>query len=362
MSTPSKTSPEIVFVQTVIPDYRVRFFRALQAELGEELLIVSGDQDWTLDVAHAVGVPHATARNRFLLGRRLLWQSGVLRRALEAPIAVLNLNPRILTTWVLLFARRTRGRKTILWGHVWPRAGRTSRTDRVRSAMRRLADVLILYTEREAEAARMLRGSHRVVAAPNALYSAMELTEPTEPEHPRDFVAVGRLADEKRPELLLDAFDHARDRLPADTRLVFVGDGPLRPSLENMTQDRQLADRVVFTGHISSLDELRRVFEPAIASVSPGTAGLSVIQSLGFGVPAIVARGPRHGPELEATRENENAIFFDGGSRRELEAALVTTAALREVWGSRRRAIAAPIRRSYTIESMVAAFVSSFRS
>lgn len=354
--------PEIVFVQTVVPHYRVPFFEALQAELGPRLLLVSGNEDWTLDIAHAGEVQHAPARNRFLLGRRLLWQSGVLGPALEAPIAVANLNPRILSGWVLLLARRARGRKTILWGHVWPRAGRASRTDRVRSVLRRLADVLVVYTESEARTARGLSGSGRVVAAPNALYTAVELEPPSEPALTTDFVVVGRLADEKRPGALLDAFDQARARLPGDARLVFVGDGPLRSSLERTARERGLADRVSLRGQVSALEDLRRIYEPAIASVSPGTAGLSVIQSLGFGVPTIVARHARHGPELDAAVEGENALFFDSGSSDELQEALVSAAAERDLWRSRRSAIAASIRDSYTIEAMVAAFLSAFRA
>jgi glycosyltransferase involved in cell wall biosynthesis len=360
MNAPSETSPpEIVFVQTVVPHYRVRFFQALQAELGERLLLVSGDQDWTLDIAHAGEVPHDSAHNRFLLRRRLLWQSGVVRPALTAPVAVLNLNPRILSGWLVLLGRKARGRKTVLWGHVWPRAGRTSRTDRVRSVMRRLADVLVVYTESEARAARALSGSGRVVAAPNALYSAAELEPPAEPGLTTDFVCVGRLTEEKEPDALLDAFDRARSRLPADTRLVFVGDGPLRSSLERTTRERGLADRVLLAGHVSSPEELRRIYAPAIASVSPGTAGLSVIQSLGFGVPTIVARRARHGPELDAAVEGENAVFFDSASRDELAETLVSVAAQRDAWRSRRVAIATSIRDSYTIEAMVAAFVSA---
>lgn len=360
MSTASEPrSPEIVFVQTVIPHYRVRFFQSLQAELGQRLHVISGTEDWTLDVAHADGVTHASARNRFLLGRRLLWQSGVVRPALEAPVAVINLNPRILSSWVVLLVRHVRGRKTVLWGHVWSRAGRTSRTERIRGAMRRLADVLVVYTETEARTARSLRGSHRVVAAANALYSEAELGPPPAVEHTTDFVFVGRLVDEKQPGILLDAFGRALAQLPADTRLVFVGDGPLRSSLESAALERQLSDRVVFAGHVSKVEGLRRIFAPAIASVSPGTAGLSVIQSLGFGVPTIVADRARHGPELEAAIEGDNAILFDATSPAALEAALVAVAASRDEWRSRRPAIASRIADRYTIEAMTAAFVSA---
>lgn len=361
------TSPDteptrgIVFVQTVIPDYRVRFFRALEEELGPQLLLVSGEDDWGRDLPHVDGIAHATARNRFFLRRRLLWQSDVVRTALAAQVAILNLNPRIVSTWVVLLGRRLRGRRTVLWGHLWPRAGRASRTERVRGVMRRLANVLVVYTESEARLARSLRGSHVVVAAPNALYSRTELGASDPPERTTDFVCVGRLIDEKRPRLVLDAFEQALAALPDETKLVFVGDGGLRESLESAADERGLAERVVFRGHVAALDDLRRVYGPAIASVSPGTAGLSVIQSLGFGVPAIVTDDARHGPEIEATVEGENAVFFDGSSPEALSRVLVAVAAERDEWRARRPTIAGRVADAYTIEAMAGAFAAAVR-
>lgn len=362
MTAPREARPDVVFVQTVIPEYRVRFFHALEVELGAQLLLISGHDDWGRDLPHVDGVADASARNRFLARRRLLWQSDVVRPALQARVAILNLNPRILSTWVVLVGRRLRGRPTVLWGHVWPRAGGASRTERVRGVMRRLADVLVVYTESEAELARSLDGSQRVVAAPNALYTRSELRAVDPRERTTDFVCVGRLIDEKRPGLVLDAFDRARASLPDDVRLVFVGDGRLRATLERKAHERGLAQRVIFEGHVGGLDELRRLYEPAIASVAPGTAGLSVIQSLGFGVPTIVTDTARHGPEIEATVEGENAIFFEGGSSAALERVLVAAAADRDMWRSRRAAIARQVADVYAIEAMVAAFVSAVRT
>ena len=76
-------------------------------------------------------------RNRYLLGRRLLWQAGCSRAVVAAEVAVLELNPRVLSSWAVLLARRTLRRPTVLWGHAFPRAGREARSDRVRGLMRR---------------------------------------------------------------------------------------------------------------------------------------------------------------------------------------------------------------------------------
>jgi len=350
---------EIVIVQTTVPEYRLRFFASLADALGSGLEIVSGEEDFALDVRHAHPVGYWRVRNRFLARRRLLWQSGVLRRVVGAPTAVLVLNPRILSNWFVLLARRARGRRTILWGHAWPRRGRGTATDRVRRFMRRLADTLIVYTEAEADELRALDPGVDVVAAPNALYPSSELG-PAHTELTTDFLFVGRLNEEKKPALLLAAFLAAEPELPDDVRVVFLGDGPLRGPLEERARVRG-DGRVVFLGHVSDTEQLRSAYGRAIASVAPGTTGLSLIQSLGFGVPMILVREALHGPETEAATEGANAVYVAGDSVSELANALKEAAATRDAWRARRAEIAAPIVAKYSVDAMVQAFLVALR-
>ena len=351
--------PRVVMVQTLIPDYRTPFFQALLAELDSELVLISGVDDWSLDVMPAHDVPYVRARNRYFARRQLLWQSGVLGPALQGHVTVLGLNPRILSSWLALIVRRIRRRRTILWGHAWPRHGRASRTDVIRRIMRLLADTMIVYTETEAKQLRAASNID-VVAAPNALYRAEEIG-PVISGEPTDFLFVGRLSPAKKPDLLLEAFRLAEPRLSHDVRLVFVGDGPLRESLETRAQRAGLSDRVEFLGHISGTDDLRLAYGRAIASVSPGYVGLSLIQSLGYGVPMLIARDEPHAPEIEAVVEDENAILFREDAPDELASLLITTAERRELWLSRRSSIAGHIRSTYSVEKMVAAFVTGLR-
>jgi glycosyltransferase involved in cell wall biosynthesis len=227
--------------------------------------------------------------------------------------------------------------------------------------MRRLADTLILYTEAQAEELKTHSPSADVVAAPNALYSRSELDAELDGARPHDFVYVGRLTEEKKPDLVLSAFSRAAPVLPSDIRLVFVGDGPLRARLEADALASGLEGRVFFLGHVSDVDDLRGVYAGALASVSPGYIGLSLIQSLGFGVPMIAARDEPHSPEIEAAREGENVAFVASDSPEALASALESMAADRDLWASRRAAIAAPIRSRYSIEGMVASFVDAIR-
>ena len=359
MRSPVRHPQRVVVVQTTIPDYRRLFFDAVTTELGGQLELLSGDEDWESDIAHSHDFPHTRVRNIFLARRRLLWQAGALRPLLKADIAVISLNPRVVTSWIALLARRLLRRRTLVWGHAWPRKGPSRWTDRLRGFMRRLASRIIVYTETEAEDVARRSPRTDVVAAPNALYrrSALGPSVPTGPV--TDVVYVGRLARSKQVELLLDAFLAAGADLPGDVRLVIVGDGTLRAGLEARARMSPLRRRVMFTGHVSSVEQLRDIYARAIVSVSPGFVGLALIQSLGFGVPMILARDADHGPEIEAAIEGVNVVTFSPESCAELAAAITSVVRDRDHWLARRDHISSPIQDRYSIEHMAASFVAA---
>jgi len=348
----------VIVVQTIIPDYRLPFVEALNERLGNQLVLVSGTEDWTTDVAHVRGAATVEVRNRYFAGRQLLWQSSVLRSAVAADVTVLLLNPRVASTWLVLAARRLLKRRTLLWGHAWPRHGRGSHSDRIRGLMRRFADTLIVYTEQEARELRDGRATIDVAAAPNALYRARDMT-PSQDECPTDFLYVGRLNDAKKPLLLLEAFREALPSMAKDVRLVFFGDGPLREELRTRVDELGLDDRVVLRGHVSDVMTLRQAYGSAIVSVSPGYVGLSLIQSLGNGVAMLVARDEPHAPEIEAIVDGVNGLFFDSDSPEALASALCRASAERETWASRRVAIAEHARSTYSVERMADSFVAA---
>lgn len=55
----------------------------------------------------------------------------------------------LFSVWLLLI-RKILNRKSVLWGHAWPRGGRYKRSDRPRNLMRRLRDAIVVYPEAQA--------------------------------------------------------------------------------------------------------------------------------------------------------------------------------------------------------------------
>ena len=58
---------------------------------------------------------------------------------------------------------------------------------------------------------------------------------------------VGRFSEQKNHRFLIDVYTELA-RLRPGTRLILVGDGPLRPGIEEIVAERGLADRVLFLG------------------------------------------------------------------------------------------------------------------
>ncbi|MGE0059504.1 MAG: glycosyltransferase [Dehalococcoidia bacterium] len=296
-------------------------------------------------------------RNHFLLGRRLLWQQGHWKGLLAADTALIEYNPRILSNWVLLALRKAMGKRNAVWGHAWPRAGKGSRTFLIRAWMAKLTDSIVVYTESQKRELAEALPDKPIIAAPNALYRAEQMETARSDTPAINFIYVGRLVEAKKPDLMVEAFRLALPNLPLESKLVIVGDGPMRPKLEE--QARPLGSRVEFKGHVSEPGMLKDLYSKALASLSPGYVGLSVTQSFSFGVPMIIARDEPHAPELEAARQDENCLIFKEDDAAALAEAMVSMWRNRALWDERRDSITEDCRRRYSVEAMARGLIAS---
>lgn len=353
-----------VFAQLVLPHYRLAAFRVLFERVGSDLCVLTGTHHFDPALATVVdpALPMRLVNNRYLLGRRLAIQTGSIRAAVAAEVAVVDLNPRILTGWLILLVRRFLRRPTVVWGHAWPRAGSGARTAKLRRRFRGLADAIVTYTESEAEELRAL-GERSVFAAPNALYRAGEMHQTFESVAVGEtgsstLIYVGRLIRSKRVDTAIEAIAHLRDR-GRYVALTIVGDGPEKEALLDLSQRLAVADDVRFIDATSDAAVLRRLYADAMASVCPGPVGLAVVQSLGFGRPIIFPRDAAHGPEREALKEDWNSVAFEQGNSRDLAHAVEAIAADRDTWRGRSGTYIEECRRLYSAEAMAAGLVAA---
>jgi 1,2-diacylglycerol 3-alpha-glucosyltransferase len=106
-------------------------------------------------------------------------------------------------------------------------------------------------------------------------------------------ISVGRLAPEKNWDTLLRAFAKIYAE-HSDLRLVLIGDGAARQSLEALTAELGIMDRVTFTGALP-FEEIPRYLKAAdmfaFASVTE-TQGLVTIEAMAAGLPVVAVDGP----------------------------------------------------------------------
>ena len=118
--------------------------------------------------------------------------------------------------------------------------------------------------------------------------------------HRRDsFLFLGSFNERKGNDVTIAAFNEACSQLPEHVQLVLVGDGPAKAAAQAQATELPSGHRIVFRPGTLDANEIRDYHARAIASVSFGQAGLSVLQSFGHGVPFITKKGAVSGGESE---------------------------------------------------------------
>lgn len=131
------------------------------------------------------------------------------------------------------------------------------------------------------------------VIVPNGVDLAAYADVPGSPRGRRwDVAYVGRLIDEKRVDLLLDALAALRRRMP-EVRCAIVGEGPARHDLELRAGELGLGGNVRFLGHIpqaATIDVLRDAHLFVMPSSREGFA-ITVVEAMACGAVPVVVRG-----------------------------------------------------------------------
>jgi len=114
----------------------------------------------------------------------------------------------------------------------------------------------------------------------------------------------------------------ATDAAPANTRLLVVGDGPVRADLEKLARELKIEPRVRFTGVVPRSEVPAQVaaFDVALQpAVTPYASPLKLFEYLALGK-AIIA--PRRPNITEILDDGRNAVLFDEGRPGDFEAVL----------------------------------------
>lgn len=163
---------------------------------------------------------------------------------------------------------------------------------------------------------------------------------------------VARLVEQKGHLVLLEALKE----LP-DVSLVIAGDGPLRASLEAITREWGLDDRVLFLGEVDDVPAVLAQAEIFVLTSFNEGLPLAVLEAMAAGLPVVATRV---GGTPELVTPGENGVLVDPGDpigTRSAIRALLDDADLAARYGRRGREIAL---QRFTIRRMVDAVVGVY--
>lgn len=100
---------------------------------------------------------------------------------------------------------------------------------------------------------------------------------------------VGRLVAQKAPDVLLDAAPRLLAEDPG-TRILIVGDGPLRPSLERRARRLGIAQAVTFAGHQADVVPAYAAMDVFVLPSRYEGFGIVLLEAMALGVPVVGTR------------------------------------------------------------------------
>jgi glycosyltransferase involved in cell wall biosynthesis len=198
--------------------------------------------------------------------------------------------------------------KLILWG-AWMTKRRVANLIRIH--LTKKADANIFYTETTRRDFIQKGISPETLFVANNTFDVGKRVKSFEHLSKNRILFVGSLQERKQNDVLIHAFSKIIDKIPNDISLSIIGDGPEYKKLKGLVKELNIENRVEFLGRINDPIKLRQYYKEAIVNVSFGQAGLTVLQSFGFGVPFLTKYNAISGGEITNIKHEVNGFLCD---------------------------------------------------
>lgn len=254
----------------------------------------------------------------------LSFDKDIVRQACGRKYRTVVLSPSVtsLSSWAILACRAILRRRTLLWGQCG-KPGDRSFKRLLQELMNRWADGLLVYGEYERAGSlelgladgrvKVIHNSVNSVRAPMpppTVYETLRRkVESSKTSGEMTIIYVGRVSDQKKVRLLIDAFRVMQPRYRG-LKLIVIGDGPI---LDDCRRDYSGLG-VEFLGAIYDSSEVDRQLRSALVAISPWEMGLFALEALRSGTLVAVPENPKNGSEIDALSFGVNAWSFEAGN------------------------------------------------
>lgn len=318
----------VVFLQRVLPHYRVPFFRLLAKGLidsGIDFRLLYGQhQDGqvprTIDITDSWSTK---IRNRYFstVGGGLVWQP-CISKIRGSDLVIAESANSLLVNYILAFRRKASNPRLAFFCHGRNFQGHPqSRVrERMRGLLLRRADWLFAYTQRSADVLLQIGcDSSRITNVNNTVDTSellKSMRDPLVKEKTKRIQAdlglvgakvgvyCGGMYAHKRLQFLLDSAILIREEIP-NFHLVLLGDGP------DAHLVKLAASEYDWIHYVGSMYGVERVPYLALGSVMlmPGLVGLVIVDSFAIGVPLVTTDIKIHSPEIDYLAHNVNGVM-----------------------------------------------------
>ena len=229
--------------------------------------------------------------------------------SLKDKVFILEADLRFILLFVMLILLR---KKVYLWG-IWETNNNLANF--IRKLLVKISYGTIFYSPDHLNTYLSLK-SKNLILARNTIYIDEKITHESYgiDINKRDsFLFVGRLLKRKNIDLLINSWKYLKENkeIKSSLKLRIIGDGLELANLKKLVKQNNLNDSIIFMGDIKDEKKLKEHYFKSFASCCLGQSGLSIVQSLLFGVPFICMKDCHSGGEKENIINGETGFLCD---------------------------------------------------
>ena len=152
-----------------------------------------------------------------------------------------------------------------------------------------LSNNIVSVSQKTKKDLKRIKKSEKSVVIPNGIdFDHISKIMPSTEKS--DVIFAGRLIKEKNVDLLIRSIYLAKEKVP-DIKCFIIGDGPERAKLENLVNELNIQDNIIFKGFMEDYHDLISYMKSSKIFMLPSTRegfGIVVIEANACGLPVIV--------------------------------------------------------------------------